>query len=414
MGSRQKTIAPAIVCAMLAAGCSGQASVPSPATPDVAARTHAAPASVSHATGAAFTYSGTLKIAGKNGVDTYAVTERVRSSPGTYAGHPITEYDGVETETGKGKPLQTTFGASVAEIPSKTRNGSDVTLEKFTSRESGGISQTTIYGAGNGVFDQLPEVPQASWSNTAARTESIADSEMGSSAFDAYRSDGSYDEVAVPVEGLQASLRSYANGNATYQWPYQSASQNSILTFSPPDAGVLHIFFADAAAVPPQTIPVNIGVWYPSTPPVLASDSFHNVGTVDIPSACGVPQTYGRTAIEIAERVVRLDIVFGEYETTTRTRFVESPYGLLCLEVHDDLKTYYSYKNSLNLSQRLLDETTTRETLGLRRASIPKGGDVAGAATVPLDVSVVDLRERSKMVREREIFSVLSKTRSKP
>jgi hypothetical protein len=197
MESKKTPVAlPVAVCAPFAAGCTIQASVPSPPSRSIAERPYAAAAR--RAAAASFGYAGTLRIASKQSIDTYAVVQRIRASSGTYDGHPITEYDGAETETGKGKQSQTTFEASVAEIASWTRTGSDVTSVRFASSDSDGLSQSTRYAAGNGAFDQLPEVAQASWTNTAARTESVADSAMGSSAAGTYRADGSYDEVAMP------------------------------------------------------------------------------------------------------------------------------------------------------------------------------------------------------------------------
>jgi hypothetical protein len=393
---------------LAAAGCAGAnpASAPLPVAgvPQAAAVSRS-----SAATGASFTYTGTFTQAQSHGATTTLhLTQHVTASAATIGGRAVTDYHGVQTESGKGAAT-TTYDAYIAQESSSTRSGTDVRLVKEVSSGSG-VTETIAYDSNNGILDQLPEVPQARWSNSAARTQSIVNSVAGSSAFDTYRADGSYDESAVPVEGLHATMQSYPDGNGIYQFPFQGGATNSSINLAAPNAGKINILFVNATAH--ATGYGSVGVWYPSEPPPLANDSFVDAGTAAVPAACGVPAKYGRTATELVEQTTRLDIVFGEYETTQRTAYVASPYGLICQVVSDDLKTYYNY-DAFALESRPLTETVVGETLGLQQAKVAKQAprDVT-SATIPLDVRVLATRAAAQLASERAIVHALTHGRS--
>jgi hypothetical protein len=390
------------------AGCSTGA----PAIAPLPANGASQDAVVSHSStpaGASLTYAGTFaQTQSHGGTTTLHVTQHVTTSAATIGGRAVVDYHGVQTESGTGAAT-TTYDAFVAQVPSSTRSGSNVELLKESSSGSG-IRETTSYGSGNGVVDQIPEVPQARWTNTATRMQSIANSVQGSSARDSYRADGSYDENAVPVEGLHATMQSYPDGNGVYQFPFQGGSTNSSINLAPPNHGKIDLLFVNATQHITET--AILGVWYPAVPPPLASDSFLDAGIVAVPAACGVPAKYGRTATEIVEQSTRLDIVFGEYETTQRTVYVSSAYGMLCMVVSDDLKTYYDY-NAFALESKPLTDTTVNETLGLQQAKIPKQAAPAGTgAALPLDVRFTDSRAAAHLAAERAIFHALTRGRS--
>jgi hypothetical protein len=390
------------------AGCAGVNPASAP-LPENTALQAAAVSRSSPAAGASFTYTGTFtKTQSHGSTTTLHLTQHVTTSAATIGGRPVTDYHGVQTETGTGAAT-TTYDAYVAQEPSSTRSGSDVRLIKETS-SGGGIRETIAYDSSNGLIDQLPEVPQARWSNTAARTQSIVDSVAGSSAVDTYRADGSYDETAVPVEGLQATMQSYPDGNGVYQFPFQGGTTNSSINLAPPNGGKIDILFVNATQHVTGT--GTIGVWYPAEPPPLASDSFLNAGTAAVPAACGVPAKYGRTATELVELTTRLDIVFGEYETTQRTAYVASPYGLICQVVSDDLKTYYDY-NAFALEGKPLTETVASETLGLQQAKVAKQAThAATSAAILLDVRALATRAAAQLASERAIVHALTRGRS--
>jgi hypothetical protein len=213
----------------------------------------------------------------------------------------------------------------------------------------------------------------------------------------------------VPVEGLHATMQSYPDGNGVYQFPFQGGSTNSSINLAPPNRGKIDLLFVNATQH--VTGYGTIGVWYPAVPPPLASDSFLDAGTVAVPAACGVPAKYGRTATQIVEETTRLDIVFGEYETAQRTAYVSPSYGLLCLVVSDDLKTYYDY-NAFALESKPLSETVLSETLGLQQAKGAKLTALAAtSAAIPLDLRVLTTRATAQLAAERAIVHALTHER---
>jgi hypothetical protein len=224
----------ALAAIVTLAGCAGSTTAQStlPANPAANAATQARASA-----GSSFVYAGTVARSGSSGKATLSVEQTVTAGPATYRGRAVTEFKGVETATGNGSTTKTTFDDYVATVAATTRTGTDVELLASESSDSNGVAQTTAVGYGNGVFEQLPDVPQARWSNTAARTVSIVNSVAESSVDDNYHADGSYVENAVPVEGRTASSQSYPDGYATYQFPYDGGSSNSTVSFSPPAGG---------------------------------------------------------------------------------------------------------------------------------------------------------------------------------
>lgn len=365
---------------------------------------------------ALFQYAGTLRQTSTgSSPTTFAVVQRVTRRPTTLAGKVVTEYQGVGTENGNGSSLKTNFDAFVAEVTSKIRTGSDVTLVKVLSSDSNGVSQRTVYDDGNRVVDQVPEIPEARWSNSAARSENIVDSVSSSTIDDLYRADGSYDESAIPVEGRTADLHSYSDGSAVYSFPLNGTRPNSSVSFLPPNKkGLLYVWFADAAADPlPATIEYVLRSWYAATP-ILATDSFENIGLVRVPAACKVPRRYGRVASEIVERMTRLDVTFGQYETTSRTAYMSSPVGLVCLTVHDDLQVRYVYEPSFILSAKVLSETVSDEIVGLQRANITNASLPAIVSdAIPLESSAI-WRAAVRVEAARSILRSLQNLRKRP
>jgi len=384
----------AVAAAAFATGCSGS-STGSAAMPAVPQPANASAPSPWPSAGTTLEYRGSLTQTGSGSTIDLAVDQQVTTGSATLHGHPAIVYHGKETESGKGSSETIAYDAEVLQRSSETRKGSDVVLVKFASHASSGLRETIEYGGGNGVFDQLPHVPQARWTNTAARTDSIFDSVAGSSLHDDYRADGSYAETGVPVEGRTSLAQSYPDGNALYQWPFEGGSYNSTIAISPPSKGAIHIVFTNAAAH--VTEYAQLRDWYPRVPPLLASDAFVDLGTTAVPSACGTSKAYGKSATALSETRTRLDIIYGEYETTDRTSYVAAPYGVVCLIVHDDLKVYYDY-TTFALVGKPLTETVTDETLGLRKASATNAALAEASAGMPLDAGMT---ARSAAARTR-------------
>lgn len=345
--------------------------------------------------GARFSYAGSVReaIAGPNpSRQTLQVTQTIRTYAAQRGGRPVTDYRGRETDSGKGgKTATIAFDVNVAEVPSKLRHGDDVRIVE-SDLDDGQISSTTRYGAGtgNGVVDQLPEVPQARWQNDARRTVSLA--AANESVTDVYAPDGTYSETAQYGAGVVAYLDTYDDGSAVYQWPYQGGSRNSTITFSPPHHRRIQVVFTNVAGFPQSQL-FYVGAWF-RVPPVLAGDAFVDEGSARVPAGCKTGARYGGDATKLAENATRLDVAFGEYETLARTLWVKAPYGLVCVQSRDEVRSYYDYA-TLQFSKTPLSDETLETTLGLQSASLPHG---AQSVALPLDLHVaaagVALREQ--------------------
>lgn len=336
--------------------------------------------SLNGSTNAIFAYSGrfTQSTTG-SGAQSVNVTQQIGVERVIDRGHSVAVFSGAETLSHQSQP-SLSFDAYVGDANSVIRIGQNIVLYKSYVRGNG-ISLTTLYFGGNGVFGELPQVQQSRWSNAASREQYVVDSTAGSSVDDVYAGDGSYNERSVPVEGLKAMAQMHSDGTAVYQWPYYGAQPNSTVTFESPHNHRLHVLFVNAAASVTEVI--SLGAWYPSTWPVLASDRFYDSGLVDVPASCGASKRFGQMAYEVNEVTSRLDIVFGELEMTKRTQYVSPTFGLVCLDVRDTLQAYYSY-SSFVLSDRPISSTTISESLGLQREVAPRR-IAAESVALPLD-----------------------------
>lgn len=384
---------------LLLAGCGGGA-IPS------APPTSAAPFTAMHAADATLSYAGTLQqTTAGGGSKRFSIAERVTAAGA--AGQNVVAYHGQSVQSGKGSSLTTTFDATVGQVRNAIRHGSNVKRLTSAVGDSSGVSATTTYGTGNGIFDELPEASGSRWSNTATRVVSEANSQAGSTLRDRYTADGSYDERAVPVEGLEATLQSYPDGNAVYQWPFGGAYQNSTIAYTPPQFGLLRVLFTDATHH--VTDFIRLHSWYPSRPLVLASDTTINRGNVRIPKACRVSPHFGINAAELDQTVTRVDVVFGDYETIARTAYVGSA-GLLCLHVRDVLETHYDY-NAFAFSQKPLTTTTTDEVLGLRQASGASAIERSSAVAMPLDANMALEIDAARLQAAEAMYASLERVR---
>jgi hypothetical protein len=259
-------------------------------------------------------------------------------------------------------------------------DGVDVVEAGTTATDSSGVTQTVDYGSGNGTIEELPEVTDAQWSNTAARTET-EDDPSGESTTATYAADGSYTEQVTYSEGGTASADMYSDGSGLYQMPVAgTAGDNSMVTINAPSSSsngeIVEVTYAIYSTGFPAAGSFQIPVWYPSVPPVLASDTVIDEGAATVPASCGVSAAYAPagTVQELLENTSRLDTVFGELETITRTSYVSSLYGVLCSVLSDDLKVYYDYSGQtssiITFNNTPLEETLVTETLGLTSASL--------------------------------------------
>lgn len=332
-----------------------------------------------------FVYRGTIRQTRGRSTVSQAVVDDVSVTAGTVDGRPATMYDGEESQTSDGKTLQVHYVATTIERPSSTGNGDDVALVKSAMHDSNGLRETVVYGSNSAVFDQLPEVPQARWQNVATRTDSISDAPEGWSLIDRYGPVGAYEETGVPVEGRQSLAQTYPDGNAVYQWPFEGAAMNSTIAFSPPAQGSIPVLFTNAALKVTETL--QVPTWYRQVPPVLAADSFVDAGRASVPEKCSAAGRYAQKAMMIVERSSRLDVVYGQYETTQRISYVAAPYGVVCADMRDELVTYYNYA-TLKLHSKPISDVVTEEVLALSQVHAQTDRAAAVAAAAPLGAAV--------------------------
>jgi hypothetical protein len=396
------------LCCACGGGSSG-GTTPAPGVVTPTPSPNARPA----ASGSAFTYTGTLTQTFTTlgipqpspspgasplptptpmvGTTTLTVTQKITVANGqSFAGQSgLVDFTTGETDAGPQATTTQTSDAYVAYVPNATRvNGTDVTLVGVTTKTSNGVATTTTNAAGNGVFDELPEVANARWTPSAARTQTETDPSTRNSTA-TYAADGSYQENITFPEGNSASVQAQPDGSSVYQTPVVDNAgklQNSTIAITAPSGGEINGEWTFSFVHTPVTQAWTIPVWYPSVPPVLASDTFVDAGASPLPAACNVPSAYAAaTPNKIVETKVRLDTVFGELETLTQTSYVASPYGVLCTVVHDDLETYYDYSGQAGYVVYVgpvpFESTIVDETLALQSASLAPSSATRSAAS---------------------------------
>jgi hypothetical protein len=289
----------------------------------------------------------------------------------------LTEMETSETDSGKLSTYTVDSKQYLQFASDSTRSsGIDVTQVAVDSSDSNGVKATTTYASGNGILDELPQVPAAQWSDSAARV-ALENDPSGISITTTYAADGTYAGSTTYPEGPGATVAENADGSGLYTTPFLGAP-DSAFSVSPVANGTISI--ALEAAPLGGTLWDTIPVWYPSVPPVLASDNFVDRGSASIPSTCNVPAAVGTQAVQIDEQRMRLDTIFGEYERTNQRSYVVPPYGAVCVVVHDDLVSYYDFSGqSMYLfNDTPLRETVTDETLGM--TGVPATSSKAMAA----------------------------------
>lgn len=302
------------------------------------------------------------------------VTQNVTISNGqSFGGQTgLTEFATQETDAGQLKTTAVTSQTYLSFVQNSARaNGVDVTEIGTSSTDSNGVSLQSVLGSGNGLTERLPNVPGAQWSNGAARNDSEKDP-GGETIATAYADDGSYQEQLTFPEGGSATIQANADGSGVYQTPLNGATgAHSTITVNAPSTGQIQLAYELFGFGLPASGAFTLPVWYPQTPPVLASDTYIDEGATTLPSSCKAASSYASSNVEkIVESKTRLDTLVGEYESEQITQYTSAPYGLLCVIVSDDLKAYYDYSGQslgvLAFSPDPLRETVVSETLALQ------------------------------------------------
>jgi len=392
---------PLTVFALSACGGGGGSSTPSvPPTATPAPVTTATPAPNPTASGDAFAYAGSLTqtftvygtpapapspSATPMPVSTpwiSTVTQNVTQNVTVASGQSFNSQSGLtgfttkETDAGQQTTTTVTSQTYLSYAPDSSRpNGVDVTEIGTSSSDSNGVSFQSALASGNGVVNKFPGLAGAQWTNGAARTDTEKDPD-GQTTTTTYAADGSYQEqILYPEGGNVSTVQANSDGSGVYQFPVSGNTfSNSSLTINAPVSGQIQVAYQ--FYVPhsfPQFGAVMVPLWYPQTPPVLASDTYVDEGPATLPSSCSAATAYQSPSLEkIVETKNRLDTVFGEYETEQVTQYTNPSYGLVCTVVNDDLKSYYDYSGqagfSFDWSPTPLLDTTVTETLALQSA----------------------------------------------
>jgi hypothetical protein len=339
----------------------------------------------------------------------------------------LTDFTTKETDTGVRSSVSDTSDAYVAYVPDATRkNGVDVTLAGTSWLDSNGNSLQAIDAAGNGLIDAMPEAPNAKWTDSAARTETERDA-TGETSSTTFAAVGSYKAQLTFPEGGTASVQTNPDGSGDYQFPLFGNNNTTISVNAPANGQITGV--ATIESTLPGLEVFQLNDWYPSTPPVLASDTYQNDGPVSLPAGCNVSSSLAGVAVtKIVETKVRLDVVMGELETQTATSYLSSPDGLLCSVVHDDMKAYYDYSGQtpslIALSDVPIQDTVTDETLALQTATIASSSarsKRSASATVlnaPLNAVALTGRVRALVAQAHlahaRAFYQASRTRKSP
>ena len=279
----------------------------------------------------------------------------------------LTQLENKETDTGARSTYTVDSKQYVQLAADNARsNGENFTELALDATDSNGVESTTTFGSGNGVLDELPQVPAAQWSNSAARVE-VENDPSGESITNTFAADGSYTASSLFAQGERATITENSDGSGMYVLPFLGVSGSEV-TISAPANDAIAITFKQLATG--EVGWGSVPVWYPAVPAVLASDSFVDAGVNAIPSACNVPSAIGTQATRIDEQRMRLDAIFGELERTQESSYVVPPYGAVCIVMHDDLQVYYDYsgQTAYIFSGTPLRETVSDETLGMTAA----------------------------------------------
>jgi hypothetical protein len=288
------------------------------------------------------------------------------------------DFQSVETDQYTTNPmtLTTTSDAFVAYVASG--NATNVEQLALTSSTSNGTTYQTLYPAGTGLIDVIPETaPTSLPANSAAVTTSETNTD-GQSSVRTYAADGTYSEQDVYPGGLPGTAVANADLSASLSFPYANVTPNTTIAFGTPNGTQITsiITYSSYFGVAPR---VRVyGDFY--TSPALWSQTFANTGAATIPSSCGVPAALTARANELVQTSTIVDPVFGELETKTITEYNTQGLGTVCTVLSDTVQQYYDFTGQsgpdIYLGHLLpatpipLQTTTTTETLALQSANV--------------------------------------------
>ena len=329
-----------------------------------------------------------------------------------------------ETDT---TPLQTTTITTNAYYAAVAAGGSTNLVDYgYSSSDNFGETLLVQYGTTGGaaprIIDELPEVPGASWSNTAA--ESLNETSPGNqTSVRSVNADGSYTDTTTYASGspyppppapVTATIVENSDGSGSYSFPLGGLS-NTVVTLGSPEPAPASVIPLTIAQPGLPVISGTVAVWFP-TPLVLHSETDTNNGAQNIPAACNVPAAIGQTANAIVQTVTTTDTILGTIETLLQTDYVVPTSGVACVVLSDVLVSYYDYSgqnvNVIDFGNTPLETTTVATTLGLTEASVSsrlRATQIraAGFRIANARANFVATVERLKLAHERRLLTHL-------
>jgi hypothetical protein len=334
----------------------------------------------------------------------------------------LVQYSTTETDTGFANIFNTVVTSSNTYYKYVTNgSGPGATTNVYViggnaAREAGTPDQTsftTLYGAGNGLVDVVPEpsktgqdIPVGPPNNAAiTTTEKDADGQFTTLKINA---DGTYAETVAYPDGTKASATQTLSAGSPvgiYSFPLggDPGGQNSSLQIQPVAGGQIPFVLVYGRDVtcggcPPETIKGTLPSWYPTHPTVLASETYMNEGPTQLPNpfpsptpispttggACNLGNDIngkllkaiqGKPYSNLVTKVdTRVDALFGEIETTTTRAWITIGIGLTCSDTVDTVTDYYDYSGQSFsvpfLSPTPVQITTTEVQIGINQATI--------------------------------------------
>jgi hypothetical protein len=335
-------------------------------------------------TGDAFSYTGTLSSTTQ--LTNSNITTQPQTSSGTVAlnstvpgftaaagGGGTNEVRSTEVDTYTLNTL-TTKTVSNYQYATAGLTGT-LSILKSSASDSDGATTNNTYGTGNGLLDVLPETAGSFGPNNAALTTVTVDpagyhGQRGTAA------DGSYSEVDADPLGDVQTITGKADFSATYD-----ASQYSGYKFvitkpsSAANPTITMTIYRGSTVAGSLTIPS----WIPSslTQPSVETDA--DTAAVTYPSGCSVPAKYGTSGNKIVQTIERVDPALGNLETETTTTYTAPSVGPVCIQMNDDVGTYYDYtlQNGyvvyVSGNAQPVQVTSMSETLTLQSATTGSG-----------------------------------------
>lgn len=302
---------------------------------------------------------------------TVQLSTNIVSNSASFGGKSsLTQLHSLEQDT---TALQTTEVLS-DQFVSCPGSGSGNYLEAgWSSLDSNGVLLKLVYGSGDGLVDELPETPGASWTNNAALTLSETDPD-GQTSVKTVNADGSYKETVNFPDGTVANATENSDGSATYSAPVggPNAGGNTVVSIGTPNpsasGGPAIPILITAPSSTPQ--PISVADWYPPGPLTLASETDQDVGSGAFPAACNVPASVASSGNKIVRTLSRFDTIFGELEHDVQTTYTAAGIGVVCVVINNSLTAYYDYTGQgPNFSPVPQQITTLAETIGLQTVS---------------------------------------------